>query len=153
MGRDIESNILIANFPGYLLSFIQVFDRFSDIFRPVVGLPCSLRQSELDSLTDKIAQRVSRDLDKAGYLVSDASAAPWFGLPGSAGRRGGCHGKYRRRIERCVGPQLPPCLWAQCWTGRPPKHPMAPDDTCRAEPMEFIGRLAALGACPRPRVN
>lgn len=58
-----------------------VFDRhgrFYPLREPSTG--------DLDAITHTIARRVSRYLEKVGYLIRDAWAAPRFCLPGFADR-------------------------------------------------------------------
>ncbi len=65
----------------HMLYIDGVYDghgRFYPLKEPSTG--------DLDSITHQIARRVSRYLEKAGYLVRDAWAAPRFCVPGFAGR-------------------------------------------------------------------
>ncbi len=72
---------LNAHLHFHMLYIDGVYDghgRFYPLKEPSTG--------DLDSITHQIARRVSRYLEKAGYLVRDAWAAPRFCVPGFAGR-------------------------------------------------------------------
>ena len=67
-------------------------------FWPVKPPTCE----DLDVIAHTIARRVSRFLEKAGYLVRDRKAAPRVRVSGSDPGRRGCHGSDCRRVHRYV---------------------------------------------------
>ncbi len=69
---------LNLNLHMHMLYVDGAFDQRA-VFYPVKPLA----KQGFDAITHKIAQRVSRYLEQAGYLVRDAWAAPRFCLPGS----------------------------------------------------------------------
>ncbi|XOV86979.1 MAG: transposase [Pseudomonadota bacterium] len=79
-------------------------------FWPVKPPSCE----DLDVIAHTIARRVSRFLEKAGYLVRDRKAAPRVRVPGSDAGRGRCDGCYCR----CVY-YLSPGIRTPCGAGRP----------------------------------
>ena len=71
----------------HMLYLNGVYDA-AGYFWPVKPPTCD----DLDVIAHTIAIRISRFLEKAGYLVRDRKAAPRVRVPGSDAGRGGCHG-------------------------------------------------------------
>jgi hypothetical protein len=101
-GAQTGAVTLIQHFGSALNAHLHFHMLYIDGVFDQHGRFCPIREpstDDLDFITHQLARRVSRYLEKAGYLVRDAWAAPWFGLPRSAGRRRGCYGEHCRCIH------------------------------------------------------